>query len=67
MSGSAQLQFYLARVHQARAEAAAATLGHVRERCLRSESAWQALASRAERTEAMREKLLLAKSSGQLA
>ena len=65
MSGFTQLQFYLARVDQARGEADAATLSHVRERFLRSQSAWQALASRAERTEAMREKLLLAKTCGQ--
>ena len=54
MSGTSQLEFYRARVDQARAEAAAATLAHVRERCLRSEAAWQTLADRAARAEATR-------------
>ncbi len=54
MSGS-QLQFYRARVEQARAEGEAATLEHVRERCRRSEEAWTLLASRAERSEKLRE------------
>ncbi|NUR45508.1 MAG: hypothetical protein HOP91_05050 [Sphingomonas sp.] len=48
------LDFFLARAAQARAEADAATLDHVRERCRRSEAAWAALASRAERSEQMR-------------
>ena len=54
MAGS-QLDFYLARVEQARAEAEAATLDHVRERCLRSEAAWLALADRAEKGEQRRD------------
>ena len=54
MNGS-NLQFFLARAEQARSEAEAATLAHVRERCRRSEAAWQALADRAERSERMRE------------
>jgi hypothetical protein len=45
------LDFFLARVEQARAEAEAATLDHVRERCRRSEAAWSALAERAQRSE----------------
>lgn len=49
-----QLQFYLARAAEARADAEAATLEHVRERCLRSEAAWSALADRAERSERLR-------------
>jgi hypothetical protein len=52
---SSNLQFFLARAEQARGEAEAATLEHVRERCRRSEAAWQALADRAERSEKMRE------------
>lgn len=48
------LDFYLARVAQARAEGEAATLDHVRERCRRSEAAWQALADRAEKSEQMK-------------
>lgn len=54
MAGS-QLDFYLARVEQARTEADAATLEHVRERCRRSEAAWLALADRAEKSEQRRE------------
>jgi hypothetical protein len=52
---SSNLEFFLARAEQARAEAEVATLDHVRERCRRSEAAWQALADRAERSEQMRE------------
>ena len=52
---SSNLQFFLARAEQARAEAEAATLEHVRERCRRSEAAWSALADRAERSEQLRE------------
>ena len=51
---SSNLQFFLARAEQARAEAEAATLDHVRERCRRSEAAWTALADKAERSELMR-------------
>ena len=54
MAGS-QLDFYRARVDQARAEAEAATLAHVRERCRRSEAAWLALADRAEKGEQRRD------------
>lgn len=52
---SSNLQFFLARAEQARAEGEAATLEHVRERCRRSEAAWTALADRAERSEQLRE------------
>ena len=52
---SSNLQFFLARAEQAHAEAEAATLEHVRERCRRSEAAWQALADKAERSERLRE------------
>jgi hypothetical protein len=48
------LDFYLARAAQARAEAEAATLDHVRERCRRSEAAWQALADRAVKSEQLK-------------
>lgn len=47
-------EFYLARAAQARDEAEVATLGHVKERCLRSEAAWIAMADRAERSEQMK-------------
>ena len=52
---NSNLEFFLVRADQARAEADEATLDHVRERCLRSEAAWQALADKAQRTERMRE------------
>ena len=52
---NANLDFLLARVEQARAEAQAATLTHVRERCQRSEAAWQSLADKARRSERLRE------------
>ena len=54
ISGS-NLSFFLARAEQARAEGDAATLDHVRERCRRSQAAWQALADKAARSEKMRE------------
>jgi len=41
---------YRARAAVERANADAATLDNVRERCLRAESAWTAMADRAERT-----------------
>ena len=49
-----QLQFYLDRAAQARADADAATLDNVRDRCLRAEDAWTRMAERAARTEEMR-------------
>jgi hypothetical protein len=45
---------YRARAEQCRSEAESATLANVRERCLRAESAWIAMAERGERTDAMR-------------
>ena len=51
---NSNLDFYLARASQARAEAEAATLAHVRDRCLRSEEAWTAMAERAERSEKLK-------------
>ena len=48
------LDFFLARAQAARAEGDAATLDHVRERCRRSEAAWQSLADKAERSERLR-------------
>jgi hypothetical protein len=53
---------YLARAAEARAQADAATLDNVRDRCLRSEAAWSEMAARAERTERMRETLLADKA-----
>jgi hypothetical protein len=52
--GSTNLEFFRARAAQAGADAEAATLAHVRERCRRSEAAWTALADRAARSEEFR-------------
>lgn len=43
------------RAAQARADAQAASLDNVRERCLRAEAAWLAMADRARRTARMRD------------
>ncbi|HEX8380494.1 MAG TPA: hypothetical protein VF619_08100 [Allosphingosinicella sp.] len=51
---SSQLEFYLARAAEARADAEAATLDNVRNRCLRAAEAWDAMASRAQRGDTMR-------------
>ncbi|PAX09275.1 hypothetical protein [Sphingomonas lenta] len=45
---------YEALARSARDQAAAATLANVRERCLRSEAAWIAMAERSRRTEKAR-------------
>lgn len=60
---SKDLDAYLARAEQARAEADEATLENVRDRCLRAEAAWRDMAARAERTERMRETALQAKQA----
>jgi hypothetical protein len=52
---SSNLDFFLARAEQARAEGQEATLDHVRQRCQRSEAAWQALADKAKRSERLRQ------------
>jgi hypothetical protein len=49
-----EVSFYRARAAQCRAEAEAATLDNVRERCLRAEEAWIVMAERGERADAMR-------------
>lgn len=54
MANLTDRETYLARAAEARAQAEAATLDNVRQRCLRSEAAWQAMADRARRTEQMR-------------
>ena len=51
---SSQLEFYQARAAEARADAEAATLDNVRDRCLRAAAAWDARAARAHRGDAMR-------------
>lgn len=51
---SSQLDFYRARAAEARADAEAATLANVRDRCLRAAAAWDAMAARAYRGDTMR-------------
>jgi hypothetical protein len=55
LANSNTLQFYRDRAEQARKDAEAATLSHVRERCRRSEAAWTTLADKAARTEERRQ------------
>lgn len=47
-------QFYADRAAEMRRDAAAASLDNVRDRCLRAAAAWDAMASRALRTERSR-------------
>lgn len=54
---------YAARADEARAEANGTSLANVRERCLRSAAAWEAMAARARRSETMRAKLLAEKEA----
>jgi hypothetical protein len=51
------------RAEDARAQAEAATLVNVRERCLRAEAAWREMAARAQRTEKMRATLIAAREA----
>ena len=51
---SAQAEFYTARASEARADADAANLDNVRDRCLRAAAAWEAMALRAHRSDTMR-------------
>ncbi len=61
------LQFFLARADQARAEGDQATLDNVRERSRRPEAAWTALAEKAERSERLRHEEALRKAEAGLA
>ena len=63
MPVTTQLQFYLARAAQARADADSATLDNVRDRWLRSEASWTELADRSQRSEKMRDKLIAEKAA----
>lgn len=47
-------EFFHARADECRIEAETATLDNVRNRALRSQAAWQDMADRLDRTEAMR-------------
>jgi hypothetical protein len=59
---SALHKFQLARAAEARIGAAAATLDHVRDRWLRSEASWTALAARSGRNDEMRAMLIANKA-----
>jgi hypothetical protein len=66
---SAQAEFYSTRASEARADANAANLDNVRDRCLRAAEAWEAMAKRAHRSDTMRanqvaEKAALALADG---
>lgn len=63
MSHLTDHETFIARAEAARADADAATLANVRERCLRAEAAWREMAARAERTQNMRATLLAAKQA----
>ncbi len=52
---SQNFEFYNTRANEAAAEAAKATLDNVRERALRSETAWREMADRAKQMEQERE------------
>lgn len=60
---SAQHDFYLARAAEARADADAASLANVKERCMRAALAWDAMAARAHRTDTHRAKAAAAKAA----
>ncbi|HVL79606.1 MAG TPA: hypothetical protein VM346_10030 [Sphingomicrobium sp.] len=63
MSNLTDKETYLARAAEAKEAAEAATLDNVRDRCLRSEAAWSAMATRAARTERMRADQLAKKAA----
>lgn len=60
---STNLDLYLERAAQAQAEADAATLDNVRDRCIRSANAWIVMAERVERMERQRVENEAAKAS----
>lgn len=57
---------FVTRAEEARAEADAATLVNVRDRCLRAAAAWEAMAARARRTDVLRAKQQAEKEAAQL-
>jgi len=62
---STQHEQFTARAEEARADAEAATLDNVKERCLRAAAAWEAMAARARRTDTMRAKQIADKEAAQ--
>ena len=57
-------EFLLARADEAASEANDAVLDNVKQRALRSEAAWRAMAERTRKVEREREKVLLQKDTG---
>jgi hypothetical protein len=64
---STQHEQFTARADEARADAQAATLDNVRDRCLRAAAAWEAMAARARRTDVLRAKQIADKEAAQAA
>jgi hypothetical protein len=64
---SNQHDFYTSRAAEARADAEAATLDNVRDRCLRAAAAWEAMAARAHRSDVFRAKQAADKEAAQAA
>jgi hypothetical protein len=60
-----ELENYLARAAECRAQAEAATLDNVKERCLRAEEAWNGMAARVQRHEKLRADSDAAKAEAQ--
>lgn len=54
--------FYLSRAAECMADAEAAVLDQVRERCLRSAAAWRVMAERSAKAEGMREEIAKSKA-----
>lgn len=61
-----QHEFYLARAAEAKRDAEASNLENVRDRCRRSEAAWNEMAARAERGDRMRAKTAAEKAASTL-
>ena len=64
---STQHDFYVSRAAEARADADAAVLDNVRDRCLRAALAWEAMAARAHRSDSFRAKQEAEKAAAALA
>ena len=58
-----ELDMYLARAAECRAQAESAMLPNVKERCLRAEEAWNLMAARVERHEQLRAQTAADKAS----
>jgi hypothetical protein len=64
---STQFEFYRTRAAEAHADANAAVLDNVRDRCLRAAAAWEAMAARAQRGDDLRAKQEAEKAAAALA